>query len=61
MMGIMTVVIYLESPVKKKIHPVWLLWFVDYLMAHELAYLLLREHMASVSWWVVCFGPLVTH
>ena len=42
--------IYLESPVKKKIHPVWLLWFVDYLMACKLAYLLIREHMARVSW-----------
>ena len=29
MMGIMTVVICLESPVKKRIHPVQLLWFVD--------------------------------
>ena len=57
----MTVVIYLESPVKKKIHPVWLLWFVDYLMAHTLACLLIREHMACVSQWVVHFGPLVIH
>ena len=60
MMGIMTVVIHLESPVKKKILPVQLLWFVDYLMAHKLAYLLIRGHMARVSWQVVCFGPLVT-
>ena len=60
MMGIMTVVIYLESPVKKKIHPVWLLWFVDYLFAYKMAYLFIRECMAHVSWWVVHFGPLVT-
>ena len=33
MMDITTVVMYLESLVKKRIHPVWLLWFVDYLMA----------------------------
>ena len=31
MMGIMTVLICLESPVEKRIHPVQLLWFVDYL------------------------------
>ena len=51
--NIMTVVIYLESPVEKKIHPVWLLWFADYLMACELAYLLIREHMVCISWCVV--------
>ena len=39
MMGIMTVVICLESLVEKRFHPVQLLWFVDYLMAHELVYL----------------------
>ena len=39
MMGIMNVVIYLESPVKTWIHPVQLLWFVNYLMAHKLVYL----------------------
>ena len=53
--------VYLESPAEKKIHPMWLLWFVNYAMAHELAYLLIREHMTCVSWWVVRFGPLVTH
>ena len=30
----MTVAVYLELPVKKTIHPVQVLWFVDYLMAH---------------------------
>ena len=60
MMGIMAVVIYLESAVEKRFHPVQLLWFVDYLMACGLVYLLIREHVAHVSQWVVCFGPLVT-
>ena len=37
MRDIMTVVVYLELPVEKRIHPVPLLWFVDYLMTHAVA------------------------
>ena len=37
MRDIVIVAVYLESPGEKMIHPVWLLWSVDYLMAHALA------------------------
>ena len=45
----MTVVICLEAPVEKGIHPVHYPLCVDYLVAHEWVCLLIRELMVPVS------------